>query len=305
PASVALVIFLPWAIRDSLAFGSPFPGQALSNALSLDGRDIFAWQDQPTIGRYLDAGIGTLLALRWTGLVHNVVNVLLLLGFPVALFGMVALPAAIRTATPLRPLATFAVITFAATTLLFPVSTTWGTFLHSAGAIHVLLMVAALVGADLLIAALGRRRGWTRPVAWLGPVLTVSAAALMTVVLVPQQAAASRATAAQYAALPAALAAAGAPLEADGAPVISDHPIWLSESTGTRALALPHESPASVLDLAQTFGARLLVVNREGTESWLDNLNAGAAGSECFRPLVLDQSLEALRDTVVYRIDCP
>ena len=50
------------------------------------------------------------------------------------------------------------------------------------------LIVAALVGADALIAAVGRRRGWTRPVAWLGPVLTVGAATLMTVVLVPNRA---------------------------------------------------------------------------------------------------------------------
>ena len=32
----AIIIFLPWAVRDWLAFGSPFPGQALTNALSLE-----------------------------------------------------------------------------------------------------------------------------------------------------------------------------------------------------------------------------------------------------------------------------
>jgi hypothetical protein len=305
PAAVALAVFSPWALRDAIVFGNPLPGQALTNALSLDGRDIFAWRDPPTLARYLDAGIGALIGLRWTGFVHNVLNVLLLLGFPVSLLGFIALPSTIRRAGPLLPLAVFATITFGITTVVFPVATTWGTFQHAAGAIHILLIVAALVGADLLIAWVARRRGWTRPVAWLGPVLTVGAAALLTVVLVPQQASAARTLQAQYAALPAALAAAGASLEADGAPVISDHPIWLSETTGTRALALPHESPASVVDLAQKFGARLLVVNLEGTEDWLEELSAGAPGSECFLPVAFNQSLDALGDVVVYMIDCP
>jgi hypothetical protein len=305
PAAVALAVFSPWALRDAIVFGNPLPGQALTNALSLDGRDIFAWRDPPTLARYLGAGIGTLIGLRWTGFVHNILNVLLLLGFPVSLLGFIALPSTIRSAGPLLPLAVFATITFGITTVVFPVATTWGTFQHAAGAIHILLIVAALVGADLLIAWVGRRRGWTRPVAWLGPVLTVGASALLTIVLLPQQASAARTLQAQYAALPAALAAAGAPLEADGAPVISDHPIWLSETTGTRALALPHESPASVLDLAQTFGARLLVLNLEGNEDWLEDLSAGAPGSECFVPLAFDQTPDALGDVVVYRIDCP
>ena len=67
----AMLVFAPWAVRDWIEFGSPFPGQALANALSLDGRDIFAWQETPTLGRYLDAGLGTLVGLRWTGFLHN------------------------------------------------------------------------------------------------------------------------------------------------------------------------------------------------------------------------------------------
>src|SRR5689334_23410314 len=39
-AVVALLVFLPWALRDWVVFGSPLPGQALTNALFLDGRDV-------------------------------------------------------------------------------------------------------------------------------------------------------------------------------------------------------------------------------------------------------------------------
>ena len=53
--------------------------------------------------------------------------------------------------------------------------------------------------------------------------------------------------------LAAQMAAAGKRLGTTG-PTITDFPIWLAAATGTRALALPAESPASVVDLARTFG---------------------------------------------------
>src|SRR6185436_14531625 len=90
-ALVAFLTFSPWALRDWLTFGSPFPGQALTNALSLDGRDIFAWQDPPTLARYLAAGPAVLLGLRVTGLTHNLFNVLLFLGIPVSAIGLAGL----------------------------------------------------------------------------------------------------------------------------------------------------------------------------------------------------------------------
>ena len=58
-AVVSLLIFAPWAIRDWQVFGSPLPGQAIANGLSLDGRDIFAWNEPPTLERYLAAGPAT------------------------------------------------------------------------------------------------------------------------------------------------------------------------------------------------------------------------------------------------------
>ena len=146
----AIVVFAPWAVRDWIVFGSPLPGQAVTNAFSLVGTDIFAWHDAPSLQRYLAAGLPTLLDLRWTGLLHNIVSVLLLPGIPIAAIGLAALPWTAR-GSALRLLTTFSVITFAATTLLFPVSTTWGTFLHASAAIQVLLVVSALLALDGLI----------------------------------------------------------------------------------------------------------------------------------------------------------
>ncbi|MEW5991550.1 MAG: hypothetical protein AB1736_09455 [Chloroflexota bacterium] len=392
----AIAVFLPWAVRDWLAFGSPFPGQALANALSLDGRDIFAWSETPTLGRYLDAGLGTLVGLRVTGFVHNLVNVLLLLGIPISAIGLAALPwtatdrvfrwrlpalslprrssstlepgrpappAVIVRAEPPRPASTappprppsiqewpavdlpegrpgglsgarqadrppawmvrptrleplvptrtppgafvillaFSGLTFAATTLLFPIATTWGTFLHASAAIQVLLVLSALLALDRLIAEVGRRRAWTRPVAWLGPMLGIAAGALFTVALLPGFGRDGEGTRARFEALPAALAAAGVPIEVRGAPVITDSPIYLAEVTGANALALPDEPPDSVVDLAARFpGTRLLIVAEDNEGIWPEAALSTAQGLACFESV--DVELEGL---VVYRILCP
>ena len=74
-------------------------------------------------------------------------------------------------------------------------------------------------------------------------------------------------------------------------------------------LALPDESPASVLDLAGHFGARTLVIT--GTHGrWPEVLNAGGPDADCFRPLDLaDPSTgevpSSLETTHAYRIACP
>jgi hypothetical protein len=310
PALVALAIFLPWVIRDWLTFGTPLPGQAISNALSLEGTDIFAWSDPPTLARYLAAGPAKLLELRVTGFTHNVVDVLLLLGIPVSAIGLIALPwtARGRSSRTLRPLLLFAIITFVATTLLFPVATTWGTFLHAAGAIAVLLIVSAALILDGLIERLRAHQGWTRPVAWLGPTLTIPAALLFSVTLLPAEGAAARDTQARYAALPAALAAAGMPLDAQAGPIISDFPIWLAESTGHTAIALPNENAASVVALATAFGSTMLIVQANDDGRWPKAASDGEPGSNCFRNVPLPHLLattDPLKGVLVYSVACP
>jgi hypothetical protein len=316
----AILVFAPWAVRDWLAFGSPFPGQALTNALSLEGRNIFAWRETPTLARYLDAGLGTLVGLRISGFVHNLVNVLLLLGIPISALGLVALPwtatgrafAGRVPAMPALPavggsagvvsmLVVFSILTFVATTLLFPVATTWGTFLHASAAVQVLLLLSALIGLDRVIAEVGRRRDWTRPVAWLGPFLAVSAGALFTIVLLPGFGRDGAGVRDRFEALPAALAEAGIPLEIRGAPVITDFPIYLAEVTGAHALALPDEPPESVLDLAAAFpGTRLLIVAEDNEGIWPEAALSTSRGLACFELVPID-----LAGLEVYRITCP
>ena len=315
-AIVAMVVFGPWAYRDWLAFGSPFPGQALTNALSLDGRDIFAWEVEPTVGRYLAAGLPMLLELRWTGFVHNVMNVLVYLGLPLSLVGVLGLPRVFRGARspvePLRPLVLFSVLTFLVACLVFPVSTTWGTFLHAAGAIHVLLVISALLTLDRVILWVGRRRGWTRPVAWLGPAFGIAGCLLFSFALLVSDGGAARETRVRYEALAWALeqGGAGVVLSDEPGPVITDFPIWLAEATRHTTLALPNEPPSSVLSLAAAFDppARLLVVGATNEGVWPAAILSGAPGSECFVPIPLPDSPDhpgALDDILAFRIRCP
>jgi hypothetical protein len=307
PAVVGFAILAPWLVRDWAVFGNPLPGQAATNALSVTGFDIFAWQDPPTVSRYLAQGPTWLLSSRVEGFAHNLFDVLLVPGAPVSLVGLVALPWVARGSS-LRPLVLLSILTFTATTLLFPVSTTWGTFLHAAGPVHVLLIVGGLLALDAVIVRVGRWRGWDKPVAWLAPTLTVSAAILFSIGILAY-AGQARETQRRYAALGPAMVSAGLAVDPD-VPVITDFPIWYAEGTGGRALALPDESPASILDLADRFGARLLVLTGTDHGRWPAVIDAGGSAVACFRevtlPLPADpDAAAALRDTRVFRVGCP
>ncbi len=310
PAAVAIVIFAPWAVRDWIVFGNPLPGQALANALSISGFDIFAWKDPPTVSRYLAIGLGRLIQLRVEGIWHNLANVLLAPGFPVSLIGLALLPWTGRSPA-LRPLVVVSLATFLVTSLLFPVATTWGTFLHAAGGVHVLVIVSALLALDGLIARVGVWRGWTRPVAWLGPTLTVASALLFSVALTGYASQASE-VARRYELLGQRMAAIGRPLDATAGPVVTDFPIWLGEAKRIPTLALPDESPADVADLAAHFsGTRYLIMSADDHGAWPAILATSAPGAACFHELDLGPAptdpadARAIGQTRVFQIGCP
>jgi hypothetical protein len=323
PAVVALVIYVPWMVRDWLAFGSPMPGQTLANALSVNGFDIFAWQDRPTLARYLAQGVGALLGARVEGFRHNLVDVLLVPAVPAGPIGLVALPWQGRGGA-LRPLLVFSIVTFTATTLFFPVATTWGTFLHAAGPVQVLLLVSCLLCLDALIVRVGQWREWNRPVAWLGPLLVAATAVPVLLVSVASIAGVATDAQARYTALAERLTAVGLP-PSRAAPIIADFPIWMAWSMQVPTLGLPDESPSSVLDLARHFGAHVLVVtNTHGI--WPAVLSQGGPDAACFVRLDLaagadvntsgsgrgavggggsvGAAADPVADTHAYRIDC-
>ena len=308
-AVVAMFVFAPWAYRNIQEFGSPLPGQAVTNALYLTGFDIFAWNHPPTPERHLSLGLGGLLELRLQGLTHNLVNVLLLLGPPVSAIGLLALPWTFRSRV-LRPLVVISMLAFALTGLVFPAATQWGTFLHAAGPVHVLVVLSAFLAIDAGIARLASRMRWARPVAWLGVVLGVVGSMAFSATMMPSFGSGSRATEQLYQELGARMAGIGRPLDATAGPVISNFPIWMAETQRIPALALPDEPPEDVLDLARSFpGTELLVLIDGSGSHWPADLEDQAPGSECFRSLDLGPyeggGPDPLAGVTVYEIDCP
>ena len=310
-AAVALLVFAPWAWRDWVVFGSPLPGQAAANALSVTGFDIFAWNDPPTLARYLAVGPARLLEMRVDGVAHNLFSVLLLPGLPISLIGIAALPWQGR-GRAVRPVVIFSLVAFLVTSLVFPVATTWGTFLHAAGPVHVLLVLSALLALDAGIARLGARLGWTRPVAWLGGALGVFGSVLFSVALLPSFGDGSHSTADQYQELARRMAAVGHPLGASAGPIITNFPIWLAETPGVRALALPAESPSDVVDLASDpafAGTRLLIVIGHDHGGWPAVLDRPGPAVDCFHELSLGPGpsgvTDPLADVRVFEVACP
>jgi hypothetical protein len=307
---VAFVVFLPWMVRNWEVFGSPLPGQAVANALSVTGFDIFAWSDPPTLERYLAQGPAALVGARVTGILHNLVNVLILLGIPLSVIGLLASPWTVRGPT-LRPVLVLSVTTFLVTSLLFPVATTWGTFLHAAGPVHTLVVISALVALDRGIAAIGVRRGWTRPVAWLGPAFAIFASVVFTAIYIPAFGNQSHELERRYAVLADQMATIGEPIETIG-PVVTNFPIWWSEAYRAPALALPDEPPGSIVDLASTFpGTRFLVIVGDEHGRWPAVLDDPAApAAECFTEVDLPTPVDpddadAVADVRAWIIRCP
>jgi hypothetical protein len=308
-AIVALVFFAPWAYRNLVEFANPLPGQAINNALYLTGYDLFAWNHPPTLARHLSLGPAGLIGLRVTGIEHNLINVLLLLGLPVSAVGLIALPWQGR-GSALRPLLAISLVMFLITSLLFPAATQWGTFLHAAAPVHVLLVLSGILGIDALVTRLGRRLAWERSVTWVGAVGSVAVSLMFSAALLPTYGQSSRDTARQFEELGARMAAIGEPLDPSAGPVISNFPIWMAETQRVRALALPNEPPEDVLDLARFFkGTRLLVLVGEGGSHWPADLASGQPGADCFTALDLGpytgQGSDPLAKTTVYDIQCP
>ncbi len=308
-AVVALVVFAPWAARNWVAFGSPLPGQAVTNAFSVSGFDIFAWNDPPTLARYLAVGPARLFEMRLEGLGHNLVNVLILPGIPISVIGLLAVPWTTR-GRAVRPVVVLGLITFLVTSLVFPVATTWGTFLHAAGPIHVLIVISTLVALDAALAVLGNRLGWTKDVSWLGATMGVASSVLFSVVLLSGFGSGSRETAALYAELGSRMASSGHGLDDPGVRLMSNFPIWTAETQRRSTLALPDEPPTDVLDLAAAFpGTRYLILTSPESDHWPADLQAARPGAECFVPLDLGAhtggGADPLASTTVYEIGCP
>jgi hypothetical protein len=264
-ASVAALVALPWWLRDIAVFGKPLPGQVADNLFFTSNLQVFSYDDRPTLDAFLAQGLPTLLGNIGRALWHDLVDVLIVPTGPIAALGLLTVAVGLRRRN-VRPAGSLALLfgagalTYAATSVLFPVATLWGTFEHAAGPLHIALIVAGLMGADAFVARVRQWRRWPRANAWLAPA-GLAVIGLPIAALALAAAASNASTDAQRidqiarADWPAELACGGC----DG-PYISDRPIWLSDATRHSVIALPDEPVDSIAKLAREFHASYVVV---------------------------------------------
>ena len=204
-------------------------------------------------------------------------------------------------------------VTFLVTSLVFPVATTWGTFLHAAGPVHVLLVLSR--------AARARRPDRPpRGAAGLdatGRLARPAARDLRVGALLGRAPADVRGGLARHRGRVTRSWPPGWPRSATRstpAPARSSRnfPIWLAETQRIPALALPDEPPRDVLDLANDprFGAKLVVLIDADSTHWPCDFDAGVDGADCFRELDLgvDRSTDSddpLAGVRVFEVVCP
>ena len=187
-------------------------------------------------------------------------------------------------ARPIRLLLATAVLTLATDTLIFPVSTLYGTFLH--GSAPVLALLA--IGSAHVAVGVGRWAAAREQ----GPELAALAGAgalawclLSTSFGAADYAAWANGVAARYRALAAGLAGSIGPR----AVIIATHPAWVWREAGYAAVVLPDEGAASVLSLANAYGASVVVV--DGVDGpWPD----AASTSPCLVPLAVPPAASPL-----------
>ena len=261
-----LLVVVPWLARNAVELGSPFPGQAVENMFLIENEDVFAFLDRPEAASYLAQGwavvLGNPIAAAW----DNFINVIALPAFPVGVAGLIALVGmwrapALRSPTALVAVLISAFLAFVTTMVLFPVATLWGTFMHSSGPLLVALGVVASLGGDALLARISVWRGWERPNVVLAPITLVAIATLFTVFQIRIFSEQSQVTEARYVGIAEALEQVA---KAEGVDVpavlVTDHPMWLADTTGRFAIVLPDEDPAAVRALGDLFGTAWVVV---------------------------------------------
>lgn len=290
-AVVAAACYAPWAIRQWQIFGTPLPGQTAANAFSVSPLDIFGWASPPpSLSTYLAAGPAALLDQRVTAFTHNLLDVAILPALPWTVVGLAG-AALLWRARPLRLLLVTAVAIFAADTLVFPVSTLFGTFLHGSVPVLALLAIGAAHVAVRVGAALARSEAGQAVVAVVA-VGTAVGLLLATSFGAADYAAWANGVQARYAALTRGLAAA----DLVDTVVIASHPAWTWRISGYSSVALPDEDAASILSLARAYGATVVAV--DGIDGpWPD----AASTTACLVPIDLPAAASPL---TAFRVTC-
>jgi hypothetical protein len=154
-----VLVMAPWWIRQLEVFGSISPTASSGNALWL--RNMDEWNSitiVPTIGRFLDQGLPTILQHQFFGLVAAIGNFAVVIGSVVLVPFILVGAWRRRHSTDFQPWFLYAVVVFLAAAIIYPVHVPGGAFIHSAIGLSGHAYLLALEGVVAFVAWIGRRR---------------------------------------------------------------------------------------------------------------------------------------------------
>lgn len=157
-----LLVMGPWWARQLSVFGSISPTS--SNGAALWIRTIHEWNSitaQPSLGKFLDQGWGTIIASRLGGFGSAIGNFAVVIG-SVILVPFILVGAIGRARSrDFGPWFLYTAIVFTTATLLYPLHVPGGAFIHSAIGLAPHAAILAMEGVLLLVRWIAsRRRTW-------------------------------------------------------------------------------------------------------------------------------------------------
>jgi len=270
-----LVVMGPWYLRNWLVFGAPLAGGGLQTMFLTTYDDMFTYGQFPTLEHYLDWGWGAILQSKLDALLLNLQRLwaenLLIVLLPFAALGLWRL----RRDRLLWPFFLYLPLLFLAMTFLFTLPGTRGGLYHSGGALLPFFFAATGPGLELALRWVARRfRHWHVRRAW--PVFAAGLVGLAALVSLFALWRAGVLTGGwnerdqRYTQIGDWLAGEGA----DGAVVMVGDTPGFTWHTGQRSIAIPNNPLDTVLDVADHYGARYLVLDQTRTRT-TDALYAG------------------------------
>lgn len=180
-----LLVMAPWWARQLSVFGSISPTSSSGAALWI--RTISEWNSitaNPTLGRFLDQGLGTILASRLDGLTSAIGNYVVVIG-SVVLTPFILIGAIGRLRSrDFTPWFVYTGVVFFTATFLYPLHVPGGAFIHSAIGLAPHAAILAIEGVLIIVSWIAaRRRAWdnrsaSAVFAW-GMVVLVAATAVV------------------------------------------------------------------------------------------------------------------------------
>jgi hypothetical protein len=291
-----LLVMMPWFYRNWVAIGAILPGAGLKTLFLRDYDELFSYGLPLTLERYLEWGLGPILASKLWAARLNLMTFVgpnnLIFLTPFTLIGLWRL----RREALMRPALIYGVLLYAAMTLAFTFPGVRGGLLHSSVALLPFFFAAAPVGLEAAIRWMARRRrGWNVQQAMrvftAGFIVLAAALSLTLTVRTMQSEHWMSGGSDVYRQIGAWLGAQGL----EEVVVMVNNPPGFALRTGHPAIVVPDGDVDTLLAVADRYGATVLVLdaNRPGPLAGL------YAGTEAHPRLIQEVELDGAQ---VYRI---